>query len=302
VADGTAICPSCDHILDSSFLSDVPPEPGTDPAAAAAGVVQRVSPRPEGRGGTRPRPPTPRGVAAAKAPVADQSTRIKNLEDLGRERAEKAPVDAQSTRIKSLDDLEAARPPPTPARERERERERERRPASVRGAVAVAATLPEEESGVVSPDQVLVDAKNFIRDLSFADKLAFLGAAGAVFFCFLPWKQTSQEGEVLGLMSLGLPAFLASIVAMVAVAVRVNRSMPNLNPVVPWLAQLGSLCAAVMWSLMFIKLSSDGTRVPALYGNQEVAISAPEFGVFAAIGCNLLAIFGTMMGLKEKPH
>ncbi len=153
---------------------------------------------------------------------------------------------------------------------------------------------------MVAPEDAFAEAKHFVRELRTSDKLAFIGAALTAFTAFLPWKETASEGEVLGLMSLGVASFIANGVAMAAIAVRVRNAMPRLHPVIPWLVQLGTVCFGLIWCLVFMKVSYNGTQVPALIGNQVVALSKPVFGVFFALLTQLVALGGTLMGLKEK--
>ena len=101
-------------------------------------------------------------------------------------------------------------------------------------------------------------------------------------------------------MTLGWPVFMMSIIGLGAIVVRVRRFMPNLNPITPWLAQLGVCCFCIVWCLVFMKLSYDGRMARALVGNVEMKISTPSFGVFIALVCSIGGLGGTLMGLKDK--
>lgn len=211
--------------------------------------------------------------------------------------------------IKSVEEIERAAPPrraPPSSRQVETEEEDFRPRASRRPPADEPASAPgigRTYSGinVVAPEDALNDARVFVRELRSSDKLAFVGAAGTVFLAFLPWKETAAEGEILGLMSLGFLNFIANLLAMGAIVVRVRNAMPRLNPVIPWLVQLGTICFGIVWSLIFMKLSYDGQQVPALIGNSMVAVSSPSFGVYLALLTQLVALAGTLLGLKEKP-
>ncbi|MHB8877629.1 MAG: hypothetical protein ACYC8T_28390, partial [Myxococcaceae bacterium] len=137
--------------------------------------------------------------------------------------------------------------------------------------------------------------------LPSSDKLAFTGAALNILFAFFPWKETVVDGEVLGLMSLGFPVFAVSIICIMAIVVRVRRIMPKLNPLVPWLLQLTAVCFCIVWCLIFVKLSWDSRLAKSPVGNFDMYISKPSFGVFISVITSLLALGGTLMGLKEKP-
>lgn len=102
-------------------------------------------------------------------------------------------------------------------------------------------------------------------------------------------------------MSLGLPVFLVSILAITALVVRVRRVMPKLNPLVPWLLQLSAVCFCIVWALIFIKLSWDSRMAKSPIGNFDMYISKPAFGVFITLLTSIVALAGTLMGLKEKP-
>lgn len=203
-----------------------------------------------------------------------------------------------ATVIKSVEQIEAQRPrPATPARPAPKPRP-EPEPRVYAEEVAGEGSRP--GSSYVTAEAALEDVKTFVRELRLADKLAFLGAAATVLMCFLPWKETAEEGEVLGLMSLGAVVFALSIVAMTSVYVRLENTMPQLQPFVPWLVQLGALAFGLLWSVVYIKLSSDHRMRPGLFGD-EVALSSPSLGVFIAIVTQIIALAGTVMGLRERP-
>jgi hypothetical protein len=154
--------------------------------------------------------------------------------------------------------------------------------------------------GMVPPEQLLDDAKDFVVGLPTADKIAFAGAAIVVLVSFMPWKETASDGEVLGLMSNGIVAFLAALATMGVLVIRVRRIMPRLNPLAPWLAQLASAIFGIIWCLIFIKISWDGRRVDSPIGHYTMAISTPSFGVVLGLIGGLVALGGTLLGLKEK--
>lgn len=167
-----------------------------------------------------------------------------------------------------------------------------------------SSNIPRTSSGIqmVAPDQALNDFKSFVTDLPLGDKLAFIGAAMFILTCFLPWKETAAEGEILGLMSLGIVGFLVMIAVISALVIRVRRVMPQLHPLVPWLVQLGGAAFSILWCLIYIGISTDLRKTQALVGNFEQSVSAPAFGVWLAILCGGVTVAGTLMGLKSKSH
>ncbi|MDQ3263570.1 MAG: hypothetical protein M3Y59_07925, partial [Myxococcota bacterium] len=153
---------------------------------------------------------------------------------------------------------------------------------------------------MTSAGEAYSEAAQFMGRLGSADKLAAVGIALVVLVSFFPWKTTAAEGEVLGLMSLGILGLVGALVAGGALYARVQRLLPNLNPVIPWFVQVGAVCFVILWCLIFIKLSWDGTLVPSLDGNVQQPISKPDVGVYSALMSALLALGGTLMGLKEQ--
>ncbi|MFP2913358.1 hypothetical protein ACLESD_51860, partial [Pyxidicoccus sp. 3LFB2] len=155
--------------------------------------------------------------------------------------------------------------------------------------------------GVADPEELIRDAKELFRMLAGGDKVAFWGAAVVMFSCFLPWKETAADGDVLGLMSLGVGAFVLSILVMIVVGMRVTGALQRLNPVVPWMGQLVAAFMCLVWCIIFIKVSADTTRVPTPIGNAEMMNSSPSFGVFVAVLGSIATLGGTLLGLKSKP-
>jgi hypothetical protein len=317
VADGEAICPKCDYIIDASFLSGEAPAQGPGPDEETA-PPNRAPPRPSSpkvgsvpaRPSAKHRPPAPAGstgsgvrasgktgkVTARTAPAAgaaDGSTQIKSMEQLEQSRTKRPPPPKETGSRRSMPDAPGRRvrtPPPKNAGD-----------WKVRDSGHAPMSPTTSGYGIVAPEDALAEAKNFIGILPTSDKLAFAGVALNVLFSFFPWKETVTEGEVLGLMSLGFPVFVVSILAMFTIVIRVRRFMPKLNPLVPWLLQLGAVCFCIVWCLVFVKLSWDGRLARSPVGNFEMRISTPSFGVFVSLVTSLLGLGGTLMGLKEKP-
>jgi hypothetical protein len=137
--------------------------------------------------------------------------------------------------------------------------------------------------------------------LGRSDKIAFAGGATLLLSAFLPWKETAAEGEILGLMSLGLLAVMGALGILGSIAVRVRQWMPHLNVLIPWLAQLGLSVFCILWCILFMKVSYDATEVPSPLGHSTLMNSSPSFGVFLGLLGALTSLAGSLLGLKEKP-
>lgn len=317
MADGTSICPRCDFIIDASFLSDdapaasAKPRPASRPPSRATGA--RPAPRGTGvRPASRPGPPVqsvpPTRRPQRGPPPEEESTRITSA----------LPSESQ-TEPPSVPPARPARPASRPARAAGRAPSRagssavktaaarlprEKAPAPPPAPLPTYSALPRVTGShrLVSPEEMLTDLKNFFLELGQSDKLAFVGACVTVLLSFIPWKSTATDGDILGLVSLGAFVLLAALATMASVAVRVRKVMPQLNPIIPWLVQLGTAGFAILWCLVFIKISWNGQQVPADIGNEMVPLSSPSAGVFLALLSSIVSLVGTLMGLKEKPN
>ncbi|MBJ6763990.1 hypothetical protein JGU66_24725 [Myxococcaceae bacterium JPH2] len=288
VAEGSSICPVCDYIIDSAFLSAEPPPEQDDDESTGAAEDPRAAAKPAAR--ARPAKP-------ARPAPSDDATNVKSMEQITRERAQRPPSrpapaarpssSGSGGRAAAPAPRRAPAPPPEPSySDVEDAWERaERRPGS---------------SAIEDPEVLMLQGRDFLRELKGADRIAFWGAAAVVLSCFLPWKETAADGDILGLMSAGVGACLLSVGVMIAISVRVRRSLAQLNPMVPWLAQLGMSIVTLLWGLIFMKLASDTARVPTPMGNTEMMNSSPSMGVFLAVLGALAALGGTLMGLKDK--
>jgi amino acid transporter len=161
------------------------------------------------------------------------------------------------------------------------------------------AVPPGERARALDPDDVLLGAREFLLGLSPADKLTFLGASTMFLACFFPWKETEREGQVLGLMSLGVVVFLLSLGALALVVLRSRRHDRRANPLGFWVLQLGAIGAALLVCVVDAVASHDNTLVPAPLGHVEVWVSRPTFGVVLAFLAGLVAGLGTLLGLRE---
>ncbi|WPB73520.1 hypothetical protein KYC5002_31255 [Archangium violaceum] len=320
VADGTSICPSCDYIIDSSFISaDAPPDdaeaapppPRRQTASRpASGARAATGSRPAARAstGSRPRVPTSSGRPAAPAPAPavanEDATNIRPMEDIVRNASQRSTGARAATgpRPAARTGSAPSRPAPAPAPAPKRPQQTELDPADINYVPTRDPYGTNTGTGqIVAPEQVIEDFRDFVGVLGRSDKIAFAGGATILISAFLPWKETAEDGEILGLMSLGLLAVLAAIGIIGAITVRVRRFMPHLNALVPWVAQLGLSVFTILWCIVFMKLSYDATEVPSPMGNATIMNSTPSFGVFLGLLGALTSLAGSLMGLKEKP-
>ena len=315
VADGEAICPKCDYIIDADAFSAEPPEQDDEGSATGAGgrpAAPEVAPRAQAKLRPSGMKPGARSVTEGEVPRARPAPG---------KRPSGAVAAPNSTAIKSLDEIEKARSRrPAPAgRSPSRKSSGPGMPDAPSRRVAAAPSEPAADwhvrpseakpvsspntSGyhIAAPEDVFRDAKSFVIGLPGSDKIAFAGLVLNILCSFFPWKETVIDGEVLGLMSLGFPVFLVSILGITSIVVRVRRVMPKLNPLVPWLLQLSAVCFCIVWCLIYIKLSWDSRLARSPVGNFDMYISKPSIGVFLALLTSIVALGGTLMGLKEKP-
>ncbi|WP_224360357.1 hypothetical protein [Hyalangium versicolor] len=159
---------------------------------------------------------------------------------------------------------------------------------------------PNTTGKIVAPEELISDAREFVGELSRPDKIAFAGACVAALSCFLPWKETAVDGDVLGLMSSGIGTLLGAAVVISAIFVRVRRTMPKFNPMVPWGAQIGMSFFCVLYTVIFLKMSFINTEVPSAIGNRMVLNSSPSFGAFLGLLGAIGALTGSVLGLKER--
>lgn len=151
----------------------------------------------------------------------------------------------------------------------------------------------------LNADDAMVKAKQYLWALPLADKIALGGTSVLLLATFLPWKETVQEGDVLGVFSSGVLVTLLAAGALAGIFVRTLKTMPSLNPLLPWAAQLGCVGLSGIWALLYMKLAWDSTLVQSTIGNERVWASKPVFGLFLAIMAAIVSIVGTIFGLKD---
>src|SRR5882672_5207883 len=180
VADDAAVCPKCDTVLDASLFSNAPPVRDDDPDDTAPPAPRKAPARPPSGSvkvptGSRKLPT--QGVSTGKRQEGEPGKPFKRPmpEAPARKVQEKRDMDWR----KNVDKSQwTENEPPKPV-----------------------AQAPQFQA--VDPDDLISSVKSFMVDLSTADKIAFFGTVASILSCFLPWKDSITEGEVLGLMSLG---------------------------------------------------------------------------------------------------
>jgi len=299
VADGTSICPKCDYIIDESFLSVAPPSGNDDDESTAASQDPRKA-----AGASRTGRP-------AGSPGSRTGTTGKVRAAAGASRSgARAPVSPGAKPTGKTGPRPAARPPP-PSRAAEPEPKPEPEPRAdppARQPVPPPAPSPAPPSRtfstgtkIVAPEQAMEEAREFLTNLTRADKIAYAGASVVVLSCFLPWKETAADGDVLGLMSSGFLSLLLAGLVIGMLTIRVRRTLPALNPLVPWLAQLIFAFVCVLYTLVLLRLSVDTTEVRSSIGNQMIMNSSPSIGVFVGLLGAIGALAGSLLGLKDRP-
>ena len=153
---------------------------------------------------------------------------------------------------------------------------------------------------MVAPEEVIAGTREFIGELSKPDKITFASAALIGLSCFMPWKETAADGDVLGLMSAGVGALLGAGLIIGTIFARVRRTLPKINPSVIWMTQLGASFLCVLYTVVFIKTAFDSTQVPSHFGNQMTWNSSPSFGVFLGLLGAIGALVGSVMGQRER--
>ncbi len=276
IADDAAVCPKCDAVVDPSLFSNAPPVRDDDPDDAA--------------------PPPPPKKPAPKRPVTG-SARVSTGARKAVPSGGGAPAGGKDKPVKRA----MPEAPPRIVRDEPKGDWRSRIDASEWEKPAPSNPQSSQPGyQAVDPEDLMTEVKHFILGLSTPDKISFAGILLCILACFFPWKDSIHEGEVLGLMSLGAAVFLMCIVMVVAIVIRVRQSFPNLNYLVPWLIQFGGACFNIVWCLVYVKVAWDSTMARSPIGNFERWVSRPEAGVFIALLCSMIALGGTVMGLKEK--
>jgi hypothetical protein len=173
-------------------------------------------------------------------------------------------------------------------------------PARPPAPAAPKSSSANDNAGIVAPEEIIADTRAFIGELSRSDKIAFGSACLIIFSCFMPWKETAADGEILGLMSAGVGALLGAALVIAAIFVRKRGTLPKVNASVPWMTQLGVSFFCILYTVIFIKVSIDTTQVQSQLGNAMAFVSSPSIGVFLGLLGAIGALVGSIMGLRER--
>ncbi len=262
VSDDAAVCPHCDAVLDPSLLDAGPPEDdGEAPAPRPARPAAKPGARrPATKSGARPGVPKKKRPAARPAPRRDEA------------------------------------PPPQPKKDDWRaqlsEADWKEYEVSDRPAFEVERTLDAEDW--------MTQTRYYLLALPLADKLALFGTGVMTLSTFFPWRETVARGEELGVFTTGAIVTLLAGAALAGIIVRTKKLMPKLNPLIPWVAQLGLVGVAAVWCLFDTAvLSWDATPAQSRIGNFTMWVSKPSFGLISALLSGIVSLLGTIFGLKD---
>ncbi|PZR17664.1 MAG: hypothetical protein DI536_04965 [Archangium gephyra] len=267
VDDTAAVCPHCDNVLDASLYDAAPP----DEDAAPKPPPRRVAPR----SGARPavkKPGTRPGAPAVKKKPAPR------------------PAPARRAAAEEEDYV----PPPS-------KKPDWRAQLSEEDWKETSGKAPEKfvPDKTLDANEAMVETRQYLFSLSMADKLALFGTSVLLIATFLPWRETVSEGEVLGVFSSGAIVTVLAGIALGGILVRTRKTMPDLNPLYPWMAQLGAVGASGVWCLIYMMMAWDPTHARSPIGNYEVWVSKPAFGLILALLAAITSIVGTIFGLKD---
>lgn len=264
VDDNAAVCPECDNVLDASLYDVSAPSEDAPPAPPP----RRAAPKSGARPGVK-RPPTRPGAAPVKKKPA-----------------------ARPAPRKAADDDDAP-PPPKKADWRDQLSEEDWKEY---GGKEPAKFVVDK---TLDANDAMVQTKQYLAELSLADKLALGGTSLLLLATFLPWKETVAEGDVLGVFSSGILVTVLAGLALAGIIVRTRKAMPDINPLLPWIAQLGCVGVSGAWCLIYMAMSWDPTLARSPIGNYEVWVSKPAFGLILALLAGITSVVGTIFGLKD---
>lgn len=148
-------------------------------------------------------------------------------------------------------------------------------------------------------NDAMVQTRQYLTELSMADKLSLFGTSLLLLATFLPWRESVSEGDVLGVFSSGILVTALAAGALGGLVVRTRKLMPQVNPLLPWIAQLGCVGVAGVWCLIYMVMSWDPTLAHSPIGNYQVWVSKPAFGLILALLAGITSVVGTIFGLKD---
>jgi hypothetical protein len=264
VSEDAAVCPHCETVLDPSLLDAAPPPDDGDDAPAPP--PRRASARPASRPGVK--------RAAGKPPGARPGVKKKRP----------APRRVET-------------PPPAPAAKQDW---RSQLSEEDWKEYAVAEKPAFEVDRTLDPEDWMTQTRHYLIGLPLADKIALLGTGLMLMATFFPWRETVTQGDVIGVFSTGILVALMSGGALAGFIIRTRKLMPKLNPLLPWIAQLGLVGVAAVWCLFDTAvLSWDSTPAQSRIGNFTVWVSKPSIGLIVALLSSIVSLVGTILGLKD---
>ena len=274
VAEDAAVCPYCDAVLDASLYDAAPPEDDDAPPPP-----RKPAPKPASKPGVKPAT-KPGGVkkVGAKPAVAVKKKASSNV---AKTDAEYDAEEAAEKKEKAANDWRSQISEEDWKENQGKEKEK---------------FVPNK---AMDPELAMGATKQYLWELPLADKLALAGTSALLISTFFPWKETVAEGDVLGIFSSGILVTLLASAAVAGIIIRTRKTMPNLNPLLPWVAQLGCVGVSALWCLVYMKLSWDSTLAQSSVGNYQVWVSKPAFGLIFAVLASIGSIVGTIFGLKD---
>ncbi|MBX7113776.1 MAG: hypothetical protein K1X64_05520 [Myxococcaceae bacterium] len=154
--------------------------------------------------------------------------------------------------------------------------------------------------GYGAAEELAQEARFFLQELSGSDKAAFWGSALVAISCFFPWRQTALEGDTLGFMGLGAGVLLLSIALCGSIWARERDWVARAKRANTWYLQFACAVLIPLWTLVCIKLAWNPVLVRATVGTSDVWASKPGLGAIIAVPCSVLALLGTLVGLKGR--
>ncbi|MBL8915724.1 MAG: hypothetical protein JNM17_33805 [Archangium sp.] len=266
VADDAAVCPNCDAVLDASLFDAGPPDEDAPP-------------------------PPPKKKPMAAKPAAGPA---KKVGPTGKPLVKKKPAGVKPVAKKA--------PPPDEDYEPPKSNKNDwRSQISEEDWKANEGKAPEKfvVDRTLDANDAMTATKLYIWELGLADKLALFGSAVMLLATFFPWKETVSQGDVLGVFSSGILVTVLCAISVAGILIRTRKTMPTLNPIIPWMAQLGAVGVAGVWCLVYMKLSWDSTLAQSPIGNYMMWVSKPSFGLIFALLAGIVSIVGTIFGLKD---
>jgi hypothetical protein len=140
-----------------------------------------------------------------------------------------------------------------------------------------------------APEALLQTVGALVKGLEGVDAFTFWSAVSTVLLTCLPWKSTAAEGDLIGLVTLGLCVTFASIGTAVGVLLRARSHRRYAVTLLPWALQLGTASFSLLWTLLCIHLAHDPNH-------PEVGAAAGAYLSLLSVGASIV---GTVVGMRE---